>query len=137
MERSVSIHYQLGKLFTKVAEFDIFSRLIYLLQILNNEGMAEGRQPLNNIKYNRRLRRLKQKDLAWILEVHPTKISKLEKGVIAPDHATLDKLSVLLQVPIHELYDDFHKENTAYILERLRLFRDKKDEEENNKEESA
>src|SRR5665213_1565981 len=99
--------------------------------------MAEGRKPLNNIKYNRRFRMLMQKDIAWILEVHPTKISKLEKGVIEPDHRMLDRLSILLQVSKDELYEDFHQQNIRYIAERLRLFREMKDEEENNKEESV
>ena len=132
MDRSVSIHYQWGKLFTKVADSDIFSSVIFLLQILNNEGMAEGRQPLINFRYNRRLRMFKQKDISWILEVHPTKISKLEKGAIEPDYIMLDRLSILLQVCKDELNEDVHQENIRYVAERLKLFREMKDEEENN-----
>ena len=81
----------------------------------------------------------KQKDISWILEVHPTKISKLEKGAIEPDYILLDRLSLLLQVSKDELNEDVHQENIRYVAGRLELFREKKDEEnkENNKEESA
>lgn len=90
---------------------------------------------MNNITYSRRLRSFKQKDLAWILEVHPTKISKLEKGVVRPDHQMLDRLSILLQVTPSELYEDFHQNNVTYVMGRLKLFREMNHEETSEKEE--
>ncbi len=80
----------------------------------------------------------KQKDISWILELHPTKISKLEKGAIEPDYKFLDRLSILLQVSKDELNEDAHQENIRYVTGRLKLFREMNDEEnkESNQEES-
>jgi len=87
-----------------------------------------GRYFPNRLKYFRLLFNLTQKEVAWILNVHPTKISKLERGLIRPDQDMLDALASLYQTTSHELYFDSFVTTRAWVVERKKLFWNMKNE---------
>jgi len=63
-----------------------------------------------NVVYYRKKNRLSQSMLAEFLDVHPTYISRIERGLVGPSFDVLFKLSDVLRIETKQLFD-FRDEN--------------------------
>ncbi len=85
--------------------------------------MTVGARVGARIKALRRRRRLKQDDLAELIDRSVETISSVERGKSLPGYVTLERLSQALNVPVAEFFDPPERRpvsaNRAGLLARL------------------
>ena len=71
------------------------------------------------IKEIRKSKNIKQVELATLVDIEPTNLSKIEKGVHMPKDETLAKISKALDVAFEELFVFSHIQERGELLKRI------------------
>ena len=71
------------------------------------------------IRELREARKIKQVDLAEILEMEPTNLSKLENGNQLPKEENIEKIATALGVKISSLFEFEHKQPTEKLKSEI------------------
>ena len=82
------------------------------------------------IKEIRESKKLKQIDLANLIEIEATNLSKIEKGIHLPKEENLNKITAALDIEIKDLFDFKHLKSKDELLRKINyILNDSKQEE--------
>ncbi len=68
----------------------------------------------------RETRNIKQVDLANLIDIEPTNLSKIEKGIHFPKDETINKITQALNIDISELFNFNHVKSKNELLQRIK-----------------
>ncbi len=82
------------------------------------------------IKEIRESKGIKQNELAELIDIEPTNLSKLEKGVHLPKEETMQKITRALKVNVKDLFDFEHFQSREELLSNISQILQTADESE-------
>lgn len=74
------------------------------------------------IREIREAKNVKQVDLANWIDIEPTNLSKIEKGIHLPKDETIKKITQALNIDIRELFDFAHIHSKKELLQKIENF---------------
>ncbi len=84
----------------------------------------------SRIKEIRESKKIKQNQLAELIGIEPTNLSKLEKGVHLPKEETINKLTRSLDCDVKDLFDFKHMKSREELLKSIESILDNSSTEE-------